>query len=573
MPDSNPQEFPMIHVSPSETIHLTWSDLEPHFRELQNRPLHAGNVEAWLRDWSQLAQTVDEMEARLTIATTVNTADSEAEARLHRYLEQTFPALKEAEQRLKEKILASGLQPQGMELPLRAMRAHVELFREANLPLLAEEQKLSLEYDKIIGAQTVEWEGQEVTLNRLKTVLQEPDRTRREQAWRRMTERQLADRAAINDLWTRFMDLRLKIAANADKPDYRAYQWQGKLRFDYTPQDCKTFHQAIEEVIVPLATAIYERHRRQLGLDRLRPWDLMDGWYGRPVEDGHLPPLRPFQDIEEFKARTQAIFDKLDPQLGEYFRILRQESLLDLDNRKNKAPGGYCMHLPLSRRPFIFMNAVGIHDDVQTLLHESGHAFHDFERQNLPYYHQWGSPMEFSEVASMGMELLASPYLTEFYPPEQARRAFREHLERSILFWPFMAVVDAFQHWVYENPSAGADPSACDARWAELWQRFIPAIDWSGFEDALMTGWHRKLHIHQLPFYYVEYGLAQSGAFQVWGEALKDQATALRRYRQALALGGTATLPQLYATAGARFGMDAVLLRRVVEIARPFLDL
>ncbi len=563
----------MIHVSPSETIHLTWNDLEPHFRELQNRPLHAHNVEAWLRDWSQLAQTVDEMEARLTIATTVNTADSEAEARLHHYLEQTFPALKEAEQRLKEKILASGLQPQGMELPLRAMRAHAELFREANLPLLAEEQKLSLEYDKIIGAQTVEWEGQEVTLNRLKTVLQEPDRARREQAWRHMTERQLADRAAINDLWTRFMDLRLKIAANADKPDYRAYQWQGKLRFDYTPQDCKTFHQAIEEVIVPLATAIYERHRRQLGLDRLRPWDLTDGWYGRPVEDGHLPPLRPFQDIEEFKARTQAIFDKLDPQLGEYFRILRQESLLDLDNRKNKAPGGYCMHLPLSRRPFIFMNAVGIHDDVQTLLHESGHAFHDFERQNLPYYHQWGSPMEFSEVASMGMELLASPYLTEFYPPEQARRAFQEHLERSILFWPFMAVVDAFQHWVYENPSAGADPSACDVKWAELWQRFIPAIDWSGFEDALMTGWHRKLHIHQLPFYYVEYGLAQLGAFQVWGEALKDQATALRRYRQALALGGTATLPQLYATAGARFGMDAALLRRVVEIARPFLDL
>ncbi len=563
----------MIHVSPSETIHLTWNDLEPFFKELQSRTLDDGNVEAWLRDWSQLAQAVDEMEARLSIATSVNTTDAEAEARFNRYLEQTFPALKEAEQHLKEKILASGLQPPGMELPLRGMRAHAELFREANLPLLAEEQKLSLEYDKIVGAQTVEWEGEEVTLSRLKMVLQEPNRERRERAWRRMTERQLADRQAINDLWVRFMDLRLEIAANADKPDYRAYQWQGKLRFDYTPEDCKTFHQAIEEVIVPLATAIYERHRRQLGLERLRPWDLTDGWYSRPVEDGLLPPLRPFQDVEELKAKAQAIFDKLDPQLAEYFRIMREESWLDLDNRKNKAPGGYCMHLPLSRRPFIFMNAVGIHDDVQTLLHESGHAFHSFERQNLPYYHQWGSPMEFNEVASMGMELLASPYLTEFYSPEEARRAFQEHLERSILFWPFMAVVDAFQHWVYENPSAGADPSACDAKWAELWQRFIPAVDWSGFEEAMMSGWHRKLHIHQLPFYYVEYGLAQLGAFQVWGEALKDQSTALRRYRQALALGGTATLPQLYATAGARFGMDAALLRRVVELARPFLDL
>lgn len=563
----------MLNVSPAETIHLTWNDLEPYFQELQSRSLRESNVEAWLTEWSHLAQVVDEMENRLYIATTVNTADSEAEARLNRYLESIFPHLKKAEQALKQKLLASGLEPKGMELPLRAMRAHAELFREANLPLLAEEQKLSVEYDKIIGAQTVEWEGQEVTLSRLKTVLQEPDRARREKAWHLIAQRQLADRQAINDLWTRFMDLRLKIAANADKPDYRAYQWQGKLRFDYTPEDCKTFHKAIEEVIVPLATQIYERHRRQLGLDRLRPWDLVDGWYSRPVEDGHRPPLRPFRDVEELKQKTQAIFDRLDPQLGEYFRIMREESLLDLDNRKNKAPGGYCMHLPLSRRPFIFMNAVGIHDDVQTLLHESGHAFHDFERQSLPYYHQWGSPMEFSEVASMGMELLASPYLTEFYTPEDARRALQEHLERSILFWPFMAVVDAFQHWVYENPAQGADPAQCDRKWAELWQRFIPAVDWSGLEDAMMSGWHRKLHIHQVPFYYVEYGLAQIGAFQVWGEALKNQAEALRRYRQALALGGTVPLPQLYATAGAHFGMDAPTLRRVIEIARPFLEL
>ncbi len=563
----------MLNISPAETIHLTWIDLEPHFQELQSRPLSAATIEGWLLDWSHLAQVVDEMESRLYIATTVNTADAEAEARLNRYLETIFPHLKTAEQRLKEKLLASGLEPKGMELPLRAMRTHAALFREANLPLQAEEQKLSVEYDKIIGAQTVEWEGQEVTLSRLKTVLQEPDRARREKAWRLIAERQLADRAAINDLWTRFMSLRLKIAANADQPDYRAYQWQGKLRFDYTPEDCKTFHRAIEEVIVPLATQIYERHRQKLGLDRLRPWDLVDGWYSRPVEDGTRPPLRPFQDVEELKEKTQAIFDRLDPQLGEYFRIMRQESMLDLDNRKNKAPGGYCTHLPLSRRPFIFMNAVGIHDDVQTLLHESGHAFHDFERQGLPYYHQWGSPMEFSEVASMGMELLASPYLTEFYTPQDARRAFQEHLERSILFWPFMAVVDAFQHWVYENPSQGADPAQCDAKWAELWQRFIPAVDWSGLEDVMMSGWHRKLHIHQVPFYYVEYGLAQLGAFQVWGQALKDQAEALRRYRQALALGGTVPLPQLYATAGARFAMDASILRQVVELAHPFLEL
>lgn len=561
-----------LNLTPQETIQLTWTDLEPHFHELQSHPLTAANVSEWLREWSHLAQVVDEMENRIYIATTVNTADQEAEARLNNYLETIFPHLKSAEQQLKEKLLASQLVPPGMELPLRGMRAHAELFRQANLPLLAEEQKLSTEYDKIIGAQTVEWEGQEVTLSRLKTVLQEPDRARREKAWRLGAERQLADRQAINDLWTRFMELRLKIAANADKPDYRAYQWQGKLRFDYTPEDCKTFHRAIEEVVVPVATQIYERHRRRLGLDRLRPWDLVDGWYSRPTGNGSLPPLRPFQEVEELKDKTQAIFNRLDAQLGEHFRILRTENLLDLENRKNKAPGGYCTHLPLSRRPFIFMNAVGIHDDVQTLLHESGHAFHDFERQALPYYQQWGSPMEFNEVASMAMELLASPYLTEFYSPEDARRALQEHLERSILFWPFMAVVDAFQHWVYENPTQGADPNRCDAKWAELWQRFIPAVDWSGLEEVMSSGWHRKLHIHQVPFYYVEYGLAQLGAFQVWGRALQNQAEAVKRYRQALALGGTVTLPELYATAGAHFGFDRATLRTALEIAIPFLE-
>ena len=233
---------------------------------------------------------------------------------------------------------------------------------------------------------------------------------------------------------------------------------------------------------------------------------------------------------------------------------MRREKLLDLGNRKGKAPGGYCTQFQVAKRPFIFANAVGLHDDVQTLLHEAGHAFHAFEASHLPYYQQWDVSMEFAEVASMGMELLAAPYLPaqedSFYSEPEAARARVEHLEGLILFWPYMAVVDAFQHWVYENHAAAADAKNCDAKWAELWRRFMPGVDWSGLDNEMMTGWHRKLHIYHYPFYYVEYGLAQLGAVQVWRNALEDQSDAVAHYRAALSLGGTVPLPELYAAAG-----------------------
>jgi len=249
---------------------------------------------------------------------------------------------------------------------------------------------------------------------------------------------------------------------------------------------------------------------------------------------------------------------------------MRQEGLLDLENRKNKAPGGYCTDYMAVRRPFIFMNAVKLHEDVQTLLHEGGHAFHCFEIARLPYIQQMSVGLEFAEVASMSMELLASPYLTAdrggFYTANDAARAIVEHLEFNITFWPYMAVVDGFQHWVYENPQAALDPARCDAQWAVLWKRFVPGVDYSGLEQEELTGWQRKLHIHQIPFYYVEYGLAQLGATQVWANALKDQAQAVASYRRALALGGTVTLPALYATAGAHFAFDADTLRAAVQL-------
>jgi oligoendopeptidase F len=562
--------FKDLPTTPETLIAWTWPEIEPLYQELESRFITSANVEAWLADWSSVGECIEELYARLAVATSTNTVDKEADERMNKFLDGIFRNVMAAEQKLKEKLLASQLEPKDFEIPLRNMRAETDLFCPANLPLLAEQQKLAIRYDKIYGAQTVQWEGQEVTLTRLAMNFQQPDRERREKAWKLKAARQLADVEAINELWEKFMDVRARIAQNAGKSSYREYTWQQKLRFDYTPKDCKSFAAAIQQVVVPAATRIYEKRKKALGLDTLRPWDLVDGWFNRPAPAAAAPTLKPFASIDELKRGVSAIFHKLDPVLGGYFDILLAEGLTDLANRKNKAPGAYCTYYSSIRKPFIFVNAVGIHDDVMTTLHESGHAFHDFEKAGIPYIQQMAVPMEFAEVASMGMELLASPYLTRqnggFYSEFEAAHARIEHLESMILFWPFMAVVDLFQQWAYENPSMGADPAACDSQWGELWDRFLPGVDWSGLEEVKVTGWHRKLHIHTVPFYYVEYGLAQLGAVQIFGNALKDQAGAVAAYRKALSLGGTATLPQLFATTGARFAFDISILKTAVNL-------
>lgn len=361
------------------------------------------------------------------------------------------------------------------------------------------------------------------------------------------------------------MPVRLKIAQNAGMPDYRAYAWKQRFRFDYSPEDCKSFHAAIEEVVVPAATRIYEKRRQRLGVESVRPWDIN-------VDPLSAEPIKPYETIEEFKSRSRIIFEQVDPKFGEYFQIMMDEGLLDLESRKNKAPGGYSLGLHVAHRPFVFMNNTNTTWDVQTILHEGGHAFHEFERAHIHFY-QRGEiylPAEFAEVASMSMELLASPYLTKscggFYTENEAARAMIENLENSIKFWPYMALVDAFQHWIYENPAQGSDASKCEEKWGELWDRFMPGIDYSGFEDAKKTYWHIQSHIFQNPFYYVEYGLALLGAVQVWANARKDQAKAVAQYRKALSLGATVLLPQLFEAAGAKLAFDTQTLKDAVEL-------
>jgi oligoendopeptidase F len=547
-------------------LNWNWAEIEPHYRDLQARPLSAASVDAWLKDWSNLLSCVDELFTRLYIATTQYTTDAEIERKFNAYIETIQPQARAADQALKEKLLGSQLEPKGFETVMRKLRADAALYRAENLPLLAEEQKLSGEYNKVIGAQTVQWEGEERTLGQMYPLLLEKERTTREKAWKLSWGRRLQDRETINELWEKFMPLRLKIAANAGFADYRAYVWQQKYRFDYTPEDCKAFHRAIEQVVVPAQKRVLERRRRLLGVDSIRPWDQAVSLYGDK-------PLRPYQTIDELKNRTKTVFAQVDPQFGQYFQTMIDEGLLDLEARKNKAPGAYSLGYAAIRRPFIFMSNTGTPNDVGTLLHEGGHAFHEFERAKIEYFQQRSEnylPAEFAEVASMGMELLGAAYLTKdkggFYTEAEAARVRIENLEGIITFWPYMALVDAFQHWVYENSTESVNALKCEAQWAELWERFMGGIDYSGLEDAKRIVWHRQLHIHTLPFYYVEYGLAQLGAVQVWANSLKNQKAAVAAYLKALALGSTVSLPELFTAAGAKFAFDAAPLARAVDL-------
>ena len=543
-----------------------WTKIAPYYDSLLDRPLDAVSVDEWLADWTRIGSLVDEASNRFTIRTTTNTADTQAQSEYKTFLEEILPKVMEAEQKVKEKLLASGLEPAGFELPLRKLRTDAALYREANLPLLAEERKLSLTYDEISGARTVIWEGKEIPLVQLSAVLQEADRDRRELAWRTTQTRTLQDNEALTALWRDMMRTRQAIANNAGYASFREYRWQQSYRFDYTHEDAKAFDDAIAEVVVPAAARIAERRRRSLNIESIRPWDVN-------CDPDGLPALRPYTTLDELQDGVSRIFQQVLPLFAGYFDSMRRDGLLDLESRDHKAAGGYQVELSAVRKPFIFTNAVGTQEDVETLLHEGGHAFHAYLTVGLPYQQQRSEqmvPTEFAEVASTAMEYLGSPYFSAekggFYSEADAARARIAHLESSITFFPHMAMTDALQHWIYENPDAAMDLAACDEVWARLADRYLPYLDWTGLEDVKGIRWHRQLHVFQLPFYYIEYGLAQLGAIQVFANARRDQEAAVEAYRRALALGGTVSLPQLFATAGARFAFDAETLREAVDL-------
>ncbi len=556
--------FPLLPTTLNDIIMTDWQTFAPYFAALQTVEITPTAIDEWLLYWSDLRRLVGEVMATLSIQKSIDTTDVDKEQAYLDFIENVLPQVMVADQVLKQRLVALDLEDrEDLALVLRAMRNEADLFRDENVPLQTQLAKLDNDYDKTTGGLKTDWNGEPHNLSQLGQYQMDKDRQVRERAWNMTMDLWLSQRETLNELYANMLALRQQVAENADLPDYRAYVFREYGRFDYTPDDCLIFHQAIETAVVPAALRIYEKKRTRLGLSQLRPWDIL-------VDTNDQPPLKPYQGQDELIQGALNILNQVDVALGRHFAVMAEENLLDLQTRPGKALGGYCATLPKQRRPFIFMNGVGLHDDVQTLLHEAGHAFHVFETANIPLVWQTDAPMEFCEVASMSMELLAAPYLTHdfggFYTPAEAARARIEHLEGIITFLPYMAVVDAFQHWVYTHPREAASSDNCDNAWNNLWKRFMPGVDWTGYENAQMSGWHRKLHIFGVPFYYVEYGMAQVGALQVWRNARQDQAQAVAVYRQALALGSTKTLPELFAAAGAEFRFDTAMLTDLVSL-------
>jgi oligoendopeptidase F len=544
---------------PSEIAEASWESIEAAFDELLARPIDPGTIEAWLADWSRYEEILTEAFSLAMIAYTSDTTDPAKEAAHRRFAIEIAPKAEEKSVAVARRLTDLGYVRPGLEQTVARFRRSIEVFREANVPLTAELEEAATEYHRITGGFLVDWDGEKRPVPQLAPFLQNPDRSIRERAYRATTGPYLASHDELTALFDRQRQLRGQVAANAGFADYRDYAFASKCRFDYRPADCERFHAAVEAVVVPAVARLHRYRRDRLALDRLRPWDLAVTLY-------RDQPLRPFVDGRELMERSAVMFRRLDPVLADQFQQMIDEGLLDLDSRKGKAPGGYCDTLHFRGRPFIFMNASGVMEDVQTLLHEAGHAFHAFASHRQPLIWQRHPTAEAAELASMSMELLAAPLLAidgAFLTERDAAVARIEHLEDVLITLCHVASVDAFQSWIY--PSAdGSDGRARDRAWLAIRSRFEPEVDWTGLEAERIARWYRQLHIFLYPFYYIEYGIAQLGALQVWLNHRRDPAEALAAYRRFLGLGATASLPELYRSAGARLVFDAESMAALV---------
>ena len=545
--------------SPDAFATARWADIEPYYRALAEFPLDNASLRAWLDYWSRLDDAVEEAYTLAMIAYTGHTADADKETVYLRWATEIMPPLHEIGVELGRRLVPFAPVVPDLRLQIRRTETDIALFRTENLPRMAELEEMSATYDKVTGGLTADWDGEKKAVPALAPYLLARDRGVRERAFRLAAGAYLEHHDELAALFHRMVGVRHALARAAGFANYRDYAFAANYRFDYTPDDCLRFHEAVEAAVLPAIDRMHALRRRRLGLTTLRPWDLQ-------VQPERAGPLVPFHTTGEFLGGAARIFEAIDGELGGFFRTMVDEQLLDLDSRIGKAPGGYCARLPTRGRPFIFMNGVGVNDDVNTLTHESGHAFHTFLTGGIPYTWQRSSGHEAAELASMSMELLAAPHLEApvgFYSAHDAADAQIEHLEDILMVLPHIASVDAFQHWVYVE-GIDATPDERDAKWLAIRARFEPTVDYTGLERERISRWYKQSHIHTAPFYYIEYGIAQMGALQVWRASRRDRAAALARYKAALSLGGTRSLPDIYAAAGVRLVFDAETMRPLV---------
>ena len=555
---------------PADFIVTDWASLEPFFKELKERPiLSLQDLEAWLTDLSELEACISEDACWRQIKMTCDTTDKSLEDAFTFFCMEIQPKMQPYADALNKKLIQSPFTAQLDQTKyhtyLRSVQKSIELFRTENIPIQAELSVLQQQYGVIAGKMTIEVGGKEYTLQQAAQFLENEDRAFREEVYRKIQTRRLQDQEAMHDLFTNLVQKRHQVALNAGFENYRDYKFAELGRFDYTKEDCFQFHEAVKLHVMPLIEKIYTRKKEKLGVDALKPWDL-------EAEPAGTKPLRPFTDGKDLYEKSVACFEQVHPFFADCLRKMNELKHFDLESRKGKAPGGYNCPLAESGAPFIFMNAAGQMSDVTTMVHEGGHAVHSFLAHPLSLSAFKEYPMEIAEVASMAMELFSMQHWQPFFDNEaDLNRAIEHQLERTITIFPWIAIIDKFQHWVYTNPAHTIEQRTNE--WQNIVKEFSSkTLNQSGLKEFRAIGWQRQLHLFEVPFYYIEYGIAQLGAIGMWMQYQKDPTQALENYMNALALGGTKTLPELYQTAGLEFNFSPEYVKNLMEFTNQELE-
>ncbi|MBX9782745.1 MAG: M3 family oligoendopeptidase [Chitinophagaceae bacterium] len=551
---------------PKDFLITTWEALEPYFTSLLNAPINSkADLKTWLHNSSELEAVISEDACWRQVRMTCDTENKQLEEAFNYFYMEIAPKMQPYADKLNRKLVECAftqeLDQNKYFTYLRSIKKSIELFREENIPINAELSVMQQQFGQIAGKMTVEVEAKEYTLQQAAKFLENPDRKLREEIYLKIQNRRYADRDALNDLFNKLVERRHQIALNTGFSNYRDYKFKELGRFDYTPQDCFNFHEAVKQHVVPLVKTIYEEQRKAIDVDVLRPWDM-------EAEPAGIEPLQPFNNGKELLDKSIECFAKLNPFFADCLKKMNEMKRFDLDSRKGKAPGGYNMPLAETGAPFIFMNAAGTLDDVTTMVHEGGHAVHSFLIHNLELtgFKEYGA--EIAEVASMAMELFSMEHWNIFFADaEELRRAKFKQLERVLTILPWIARIDAFQHWIYENPKHTVEERA--NHWVRLANEYSTGmIDYSGLEHFRPTEWQRQLHLFEVPFYYIEYGIAQLGAIGLWMQFKQNQQQALSNYINALSLGGTKTLPELYEAAGLKFDFSPSHIKTLMEFVK-----
>lgn len=536
----------------------SWENIEPYVDDLIQRNLSCSScLEKLISDSSNLAEHISETGALLYIGMTCDTENETKKNDFLNFVENIRPKLSKFSDKLNRRIAehpSVGDLPDRYDLMIRGIKSDIDIFREENIPLGVEQTKLVTKAQGITGGMTVEFEGEERTFPEMKAFLESNNRSMREKAWKSMVSRWMNDSEELSEIFDELIKIRHEIAKNAGFDSYTNYMFKAMHRFDYTVEDCLTFHNSIEKVCMPIVREINEKRRSSFNLEILSPWDVNEKSGSGPDIEGKNP-LRPFDNVGEMVQKLSELFHKMSRDLGNKFDKLVEMDTLDLETRKGKAPGGYQYYLEKSRVPFIFMNAAGLQGDLETMIHESGHAFHSLYCGHLDLIDERNYPIEFAEVASMSMELLTQDEWKIFYDnDDEVNRAILSHLEGVVFLLPWIATIDAFQHWIYANPNHTREERT--EYWLSLRDRFGSKMDWKDNEDFRELSWQQQGHLFGVPFYYIEYGIAQLGALQLWQTHRKSPEKALKDYENAMKLGNTKILPELFAAAELKLGFD-----------------